>query len=136
MNQIRNSYASIEQIQNQYLPQNSKPVSSSSDQITSFQDVLKTQFDGLTESAPEVKFSKHASQRLDEREISLSAEQSERLNAGVQAASQKGIQESLVIVDSLAFIVNVPSQTVVTAMDQDDSTASNVYTNIDGAVIV
>ena len=136
MNQIRNSYVSIEQMQNQYLPQNSKAVSSSSDQITSFQDVLKNQFEGLQEAAPEVKFSKHASQRLDERDISLSAEQSERLNAGVQAASEKGINDSLVIVDSLAFIVNVPSQTVVTAMDQDDSTASNVYTNIDGAVIV
>ena len=86
--------------------------------------------------APEVKFSKHASQRLDERDILLSAEQSERLNAGVQAASEKGINDSLVIVDSLAFIVNVPSQTVVTAMDQEDSEASNIYTNIDGAVIV
>jgi flagellar operon protein len=135
MNQIRNSYASIEQIQNQYLPQNSKAVSSSSDQITSFQDVLRNQLNEANQ-VPSVKFSKHAAQRLDERDILLSAEQSERLNAGVQAASEKGINDSLVIVDSLAFIVNVPSHTVVTAMDQDDSTAINIYTNIDGAVIV
>ena len=41
----------------------------------------------------------------------------------------------MVIVDSLAFIVNVPNQTVVTAMDQTES-EDNVFTNIDGAVII
>ena len=50
-------------------------------------------------------------------------------------AGEKGIKDSLVLVDKMAFIVNVPSQTVVTAMDQDEATDSNVFTNIDGAVI-
>ena len=131
MNQI-GKFTSIEQIQNQYLPKESKAVSSSSDQVTSFSDILRKQF---VEEASELKFSKHATQRLDERNISLSVEQSERLNAGVQKASEKGINDSLVIVDSLAFIVNVPNQTVVTAMDQSESTDNNVFTNIDGAVI-
>ena len=44
-------------------------------------------------------------------------------------------RESLVIVDSLAFIVNVPNRTVVTAMDRTESD-DNIYTNIDGAVIM
>jgi hypothetical protein len=35
----------------------------------------------------------------------------------------------------MAFIVNVPSQTVVTAMDEASTTDHNVFTNIDGAVI-
>ena len=131
MNQI-GKFTSIEQIQNQYLPKESKAVSSSSDQVTSFSDILRKQF---VEEASEIKFSKHATQRLDERNISLSVEQSERLNAGVQKASEKGINDSLVIVDSLAFIVNVPNQTVVTAMDQTEATDNNVFTNIDGAVI-
>ena len=73
--------------------------------------------------------------RLEQRDIALSAEQSQRLEAGVAKASAKGIKESLVIVDSLAFIVNVPNQTVVTAMDQTESD-DNVFTNIDGAVII
>ena len=50
-------------------------------------------------------------------------------------ASEKGINETLVIVDSLAFIVNVPNKTVVTAMDQKEA-ADNIFTNIDGAVII
>ena len=58
-----------------------------------------------------------------------------RLQSGVEKASAKGINESLVLVDSLAFIVNVPNKTVVTAMDQTE-TQSNVFTNIDGAVIM
>ena len=86
MNQI-GKFTSIEQIQNQYLPKESKAVSSSSDQVTSFSDILRKQF---VEEASEIKFSKHATQRLDERNISLSVEQSERLNAGVQKASEKG----------------------------------------------
>lgn len=52
----------------------------------------------------------------------------------MEMAEKKGIKESLVVVDSLAFIVNVPSRTVVTAMDQNES-ENNVFTNIDGAVI-
>ena len=59
----------------------------------------------------------------------------ERLNLGAAKAEAKGINESLVIVDSLAFIVNVPNQTVITAMSQAE-TDENVFTNIDGAVII
>ena len=47
----------------------------------------------------------------------------------------KGIKESLVLVDQLAFIVNIPNNTVVTAMSQKDA-AENIFTNIDGAVII
>ena len=59
----------------------------------------------------------------------------ERLTEGTAKAQQKGIKDSLVIVDDLAFIVNIPNNTVVTAMDQND-TAENIFTNIDGAVIM
>lgn len=135
MTGIQNSFSSIEQVAGQYLPKNSKSVSTASDQITSFQDILKQKFPNSVENQTAIKFSKHAAQRLDERDISLSDEQSERLQTGVQEAGEKGIQDSLVIVDSLAFIVNVPSQTVVTAMDQNETKDNNVFTNIDGAVI-
>ena len=40
----------------------------------------------------------------------------------------------IMITGSSFFIVNVPSSTVVTAMDQTEN-KSNVFTNIDGAVI-
>lgn len=133
MNQIGNSFTSIEQVANQYLQPVREPGRNDRQEI-SFQDILEKQIRS-GESPHVLKFSKHASMRLDEREIALSQNQSERLEAGVQKASEKGIKESLVIVDSLAFIVNVPNQTVVTAMDQTES-MENVFTNIDGAVII
>ena len=58
----------------------------------------------------------------------------ERLAEGAQKAGVKGIRDSLVMVDNLAFIVNVPNSTVVTAMDQNQAD-ENIFTNIDGAVI-
>lgn len=134
MNRVDNMFQSIEQVTNQYLPKNSKPLSSPSDQITSFTDILSQKYD-VTKNTANVHFSKHALNRLDQRNITLSDEQSSRLSDGVMKAEEKGIKDSLVLVDKMAFIVNVPSQTVVTAMDQDEATDSNVFTNIDGAVI-
>ena len=97
-------------------------------EVVSFQDVLKAKVE------QEVKFSKHANQRLENRNIELSKDQLERLNQGVGQARTKQIQESLVMMDNLAFIVNVKNNTVVTAMEQGES--GQVFTNIDGAVIV
>ncbi len=85
-------------------------------------------------AAGELKFSKHAAKRLDDRNISLSESQNRRLSEGVARAEEKGINDSLVMVDHMAFIVNVPSQTVVTALDQEEA-QDHIYTNIDGAVI-
>ena len=98
----------------------------------SFQDILAEK-SGRTEGG--LKFSKHAANRLADRNIRLTDEQIGRLSDGTQKAGAKGIRESLVLVDQLAFIVNIPNQTVVTAMDQAE-TQANIFTNIDDAVIV
>ena len=100
---------------------------------TSDIDILSAKQKELTEGHP-LRFSKHANARLESRGIDLTLEQTARLESGVNQAMEKGIKESLVLIDSLAFIVNVPSKTVVTAMDQTE-TDRNVFTNIDGAVI-
>ena len=87
-----------------------------------------------TISSEELKFSKHAANRLQDRNIVLTDEQMARLNMGKIEAGENGIKDSLILIDQLAFIVNVPNNTVVTAMDQTEN-KSNVFTNIDGAVI-
>lgn len=131
--EIQNSrFLSIEQVQDQYLNQtrSSTPVKSTDGK--SFQEILESRQLG---TGSEVKFSKHASGRLAERNIRLTENQMDRLTEGAKKAGAKGIKESLVIVDQLAFIVNIPNNTVVTAMNQQDA-AENVFTNIDGAVII
>ncbi|MBQ1682234.1 MULTISPECIES: TIGR02530 family flagellar biosynthesis protein [Agathobacter] len=134
MNKIAGQFTSIEQISDQYLSKKGVNNSSVASDI-SFESVLKQQLFGIdSEPVSSIKFSKHALSRLDERNITLTEEQSVRLEDGVNQADEKGIKDSLVLVDSLAFIVNVPNRTVVTAMDQTD-TENNIFTNIDGAVI-
>lgn len=91
--------------------------------------------DSDIDSSKKLKFSKHAGARLDERDIQLSDEQMKRLEEGTEKAISKGIRESLVIVDDISFIVNTKNRTVITAMDRNNND-DNIYTNIDGAVII
>jgi len=128
------SFPSIEQLKDQYLKTGRSRDGAPAQGSISFQDILSKKTDRIGQSG-EIKFSKHASNRLSDRNIELTEDQVERLNLGAAKASAKGINESLVIVDSLAFIVSVPNQTVITAMDQTEAD-ENVFTNIDGAVIV
>lgn len=125
-----NGFLSIEQLQDQYLSQKKEGVQTTALKGMSFQEILEQR-----QNAGEVRFSKHAAGRLADRNIELTKAQMERLTEGTAKAQQKGIKDSLVIVDDLAFIVNVPNHTVVTAMDQNDTT-ENIFTNIDGAVII
>lgn len=134
MNQISNQFWSIEQITDQYLNQ-SQTTKSGYVSDVSFEEVLRQKQNEAVMESSELKFSKHAANRLNDRNILLTDSQNVRLENGVKQASEKGITESLVLVDSLAFIVNVPNRTVVTAMDQTE-TDSNIFTNIDGAVII
>ncbi len=130
MEPIRN-FTSIEQVQAQYLNNRVSDSKKVGDTKSPFEEILASKL-GAT---PELKFSKHALGRLDSRGITLSEDVTARLNDGFAKAESKGIKDSLVLVDSLAFIVNVPNATVVTAMDQLDTTRDNIFTNIDGAVI-
>ena len=98
---------------------------------TSFQEILKNQ--QLAKRTSELKFSKHANERLASRNIDLSEDQLQRLETGAMKASEKGIKESLVMVDNLAFIVNIKSSTVITAVKDGED---KVFTNIDGAVVI
>ncbi|MCR4739629.1 MAG: flagellar protein [Lachnospiraceae bacterium] len=125
---------SIEETASKYLSNAAGQVKKEAKDEKSFAEILsKKQAEG--EESQELKFSKHASNRLNDRNIELSDSQLDRLQAGMQRANRKGINETLVIMDQLAFIVNAKNNTVITAMDQTEAD-ENVFTNIDGAVIV
>lgn len=125
-------FLSIEQLQDQYLSRPKTQETGGKSEI-SFREILE-QTAGK-ENGAVLKFSKHAVNRLADRQIELTDGQLRRLREGTAKAGAKGIRESLVIMDELAFIVNVPNNTVITAMSQTE-TEENVYTNIDGAVII
>ncbi|HAR64517.1 MAG: hypothetical protein DKM50_10080 [Candidatus Margulisiibacteriota bacterium] len=81
-----------------------------------------------------LEFSSHAIDRLQKRNLTVSAEQLSRLNNAVNKASDKGAKESLIMVDNLAMIVSITNRKVITAMDVAGM-KENVITNIDSAVI-
>ena len=83
----------------------------------------------------QVTFSKHASERLYSRGITLSAEQLHRLADAVDKANAKGSRETLVLTDEAALVVSVKSRTVITAFDRDNL-RDGVVTAIDSAVII
>lgn len=131
MNIPVNQFPSIEQMTQQLKANQSNSATVKNSTSTPFSEILKnTQASGETS---ELKFSKHANERLASRNIDLTDEQLERLESGAKKAGEKGINESLVMVDNLAFIVNIKNNTVITAVNDGED---KVFTNIDGAVIM
>lgn len=82
-----------------------------------------------------LKFSRHAQERIAKRGIPLSTGHLQRIHDAVEKAAAKGARDSLILVDSLAFVVNIKNRTVITALDET-SLRGNVFTNIDSAVII
>jgi flagellar operon protein len=81
----------------------------------------------------QIKFSNHAQKRLESRNISLTDDGIYRLTRAVDKAEKRGGKESLVMVDDMAFIVNVKQRLVVTALDAH-SRGEGVFTQIDSVV--
>ena len=88
----------------------------------------------LQRTQQSVKFSAHAQARLASRNIEVTPEMQGKLERAVTGAAQKGSKDSLILLQNLAFVVNVPNRTVITAMD-GSSMKENIITNIDSTVI-
>ena len=82
----------------------------------------------------EVSFSKHANERIQQRNIDVSQEVTEKLNEAAVQAKDKGLKNVLVMIDNQAFILSTMNNKIITAVNSDDL-KENIFTNIDGAVI-
>lgn len=82
-----------------------------------------------------IAFSKHARERVEQRGLEVTTSLLDRLADSVQKAQAKGAQTILALDGGQAFIINVPTSRVITAMDQNEM-KENIFTNIDGAVIL
>lgn len=95
----------------------------------SFQEILNEQLN------QRITFSKHATQRTEDRNIQISDSDLSRLGDACDRAQQKGITDALIVMNDAAFIVNAQNKTVITVVDKNEM-KSNVFTNIDGAVFI
>lgn len=82
-----------------------------------------------------IQFSKHAVERINQRGVEMSNDLMNGLNQAVERARAKGAKDVVVISSQSAFIVNVPNNTVITTMTGQEM-KENIFTNIDGAVIL
>lgn len=96
-----------------------------------FQELLESQL----HRQEDLKFSAHAMERIRHRGLPLSPQDLNRLKSGVNQISEKGGQESVVLMDNTAYVVSVKNRTVITAIGGEQM-RNNVFTKIDSAVIV
>lgn len=83
----------------------------------------------------EIKFSKHAQVRMKERNLILDKREMMKLTEALGKAEKKGVKDALIIMNNQAFIANIKSNTIVTAVSKDNLNG-NIFTNIDGTVII
>jgi flagellar operon protein len=117
----------IQFLQQHPLALQNKPVQRTSVKTSNFTDVLQ-EVVGL-------KISKHAQKRLAERKIEIAEEKWAMLQEKMIEAKNKGIVDSLVVMDKAALIVNTKNNTVVTAMGREEA-SSQIFTNINGTIIL
>ena len=91
--------------------------------------------DMLQSAAKKVSFSNHAMQRMESRNLNLSAQDLQKLDDTVDMMAKKGAKESLIYMNDMALVVSVANRTVITAMD-GKSAKENIFTNIDSAAIL
>ncbi len=108
------------------IPDSGIPASKASQKTSRFDEIFKTELE-------RIKFSSHASKRLEARNINLTESDISKLKTAISKAESKGAKDSLVMMDKTAFIVNVPNRTVITAMEISEK-EDNIFTNIDSVV--
>jgi flagellar operon protein len=72
---------------------------------------------------------------LNQRQITLSDEDWSSIERKVGEARQMGVNDSLVLVNDAALIINAKNNTVITAMDREE-TKTQIFTNINGTIIM
>lgn len=92
-------------------------------------------FGDVLDNINNIKFSKHAMKRIDDRNISIDKKDVEKINTAINNAREKGIDQALILMDNKAFIASVTKNTIITTINRDNL-KDNVFTNIDGAVII
>jgi flagellar operon protein len=99
---------------------------------TGFREALR---EAIAPAGQPLKFSAHAMQRLQSRNIQLTSDDINRMNLMADKAAAKGSKQSLFMMGDVAMVVSIKNRVVITAVDQD-SMKDNVFTNIDSAAVI
>lgn len=89
----------------------------------------------LEQASKQLKLSKHASERLQQRQIMITDHEWHNVSTKVQEASLKGVKNPLVLMEQAALIISAKNSTVITAMDRTEA-KEQIFTNIDGTIVL
>lgn len=128
MNKIDMQNVSCRILQNNYLKKDSHV--RQLDIKQSFENILQKEV-----IKQNIKFSKHAVERMQIRDISLSNLEISKIEDAITKASAKGVKEALILMDDKAFIANIKNKTIITTVGKEQL-KNNIFTNIDGAIII
>lgn len=94
-------------------------------------------FDSVLQKIQEksVVISKHASERLAARSVTLSEAELKRIGEVMDRAQAKGIRDAVIILDDKVLVANIPSKTIVTAAKKGDL-GEQIISNINGAIVL
>jgi|SRR5690625_618434 len=95
----------------------------------------KQTFKQVLTDVTNVKVSKHAKMRLQEREIHINNEKWQQISEKMNEAKAKGVTDALVVMDEVALVVSTKNNTVVTALHHKEA-ADKIFTNINGTIIM
>ncbi|NLV89707.1 MAG: flagellar protein [Tissierellia bacterium] len=124
-----NNNLNIKRLENQLI--STSKVKNNIKRDKNFEEILES----IQNRDSEIKFSKHAVERLSNRNMNLNLEEIKRLKNAFQMAESKGVKDALIIMDDKAFIASINNKVIVTTMNKEQL-KDNVFTNIDGAVII
>jgi flagellar operon protein len=121
----------IRQLENRLINSSKAKASKALESKKDFNQVLQS----IQNKDNEIKFSKHATERLGSRDINLSLDEMLRLENAFKMAEDKGVKDALFLMDDKAFIANINNKTIITTANKEQL-KDNIFTNIDGAVII
>lgn len=108
-----------------------KPKAAESKKRTTFGQMLQEKM----EQTQSLQFSKHSKERMEQRGIEMTPELLQQMNTAASQAKSKGAKDVVMIGSQAAFIVSIPNNTVITAMNGNEM-KNNIFTKIDSAVLL
>lgn len=83
------------------------------------------------DNTKEVKISRHAQKRLEERGLQLESNDMQTLESAFDELNQKGSRDSLIFFKDMALIASIDNRTIITAQKTSEM---RTVTNIDSAI--
>lgn len=134
---MANNIQELLKVRSSHLDEKSSKISNAkkSNEQSEFEKILNEKSETKNNNDDGLKVSTHAMKRLQERSIEMDGDELLKLRDAVNKLKLKGGKESLVLTGKAAYIVDVPKNTIVTAMDKKNL-ADNVFTKIDSTLIM